>query len=54
METNGIAPALLPLDALPITKSDQMLGWIHSQLTAGKSFTAEDWNRAVTELAARA
>lgn len=54
MENEANAPELLPLDALPLAKSDQMLGWIHGQLTGGKPFTVEDWNRAVSELAARA
>jgi len=53
MENDAKTPELLPLTALPLAKSDQMLGWIHGQLSGGKPFTVADWNRAVIELAAR-
>jgi hypothetical protein len=54
MENEQTPAELLPLDALPLAKSDQLIGWIYSQLSGGKPFTVADWNRAVTELAARA
>lgn len=53
MTTDQTTAELLPLDALPLTKSDQMLGWIHAQLAAGNPFTVTDWNHAVTQLADR-
>lgn len=40
----------MDLDALPLAKSQQLLGWIYATLQSGQAVDAAEWNRAITTL----